>query len=135
MFDFDVSKMIVVGVIALVVVGPKELPAVLRALGQVLARLRRFQTEFRSAADKFIAEADVGLIDRELEGIGRSVRNSIAINPATAMRGSLPSSNLAPARVSTSEESLQYASPEMQAYLAPLTEGPTPDVATAVERT
>jgi sec-independent protein translocase protein TatB len=124
MFDFDISKMILVGVVALVVVGPKELPAVLRTLGRALARVRRLQTEVRVAANNFMADVDI-------DSIEKSVRSNLALDPATAMRGNLPS-DPNPARLQVSEESLQYASPEMQAYLTPLPETPAPAVAEAM---
>ncbi len=119
MFDFDLSKMIVVGVVALVVVGPKELPAVLRALGRALAELRRVRAGVRSAVEAFMADADLDSVGRELESLDKRV--NFALDPATAMRGSLPSSGV---RREAEGEPLHYASPEMQAYLAPPPEEP-----------
>ena len=51
MFDLDLSKMVVFGVIALVVIGPKDLPAALRVAGRVAAQLRRVHGDIRRAAD------------------------------------------------------------------------------------
>ena len=119
MFDFDLSKMILVGVVALVVVGPKELPAVLRALARTLAKLRRVQASVRTAVDTLVADAGLDSVDRELEGLGKTMRVNIALNPATAMRSSLPSSESSGARPEAEEEEPQFVSPEMQAYLAP----------------
>ena len=59
MFDFDVGKLLLVGVIALVLVGPKDLPRVLRAVGEALARARRIRSDFRNAVADFTAIADV----------------------------------------------------------------------------
>jgi sec-independent protein translocase protein TatB len=125
MFDFDLSKMILVGVVALVVVGPKELPAVLRALARTLAKLRRVQASVRTAVDTLVADAGLDSVDRELEGLGKTMRVNIALNPATAMRSSLPSSESSGARPEAEEEEPQFVSPEMQAYLAPPAEEPT----------
>ena len=125
MFDFDLSKMILVGVVALVVVGPKELPAVLRALARTLAKLRRVQASVRTAVDTLVADARLDSVDRELEGLGKTMRVNIALNPATAMRSSLPSSGSSSAQPEADEEERQFVSPEMQAYLAPAAEEPT----------
>jgi len=125
MFDLDLSKMILVGAVALVVVGPKELPAVLRALARTLAKLRRVQASVRTAVDTLMADAGLDSVDRELEGLGKTMRVNIALNPSTAMRGSLPSSESSGARPEAEEEALQFVSPEMQAYLAPPAEEPT----------
>jgi sec-independent protein translocase protein TatB len=115
MFDLDLSKMVVFGVIALVVIGPKDLPAALRVAGRVAAQLRRVHGDIRRAADTLMADAS---LDREFSTIRDAVRVNLALNPATAMRGSLPAS----APVIAEAEVLEYATPEMQAYLAPLPE-------------
>jgi sec-independent protein translocase protein TatB len=125
MFDFDLSKMILVGVVALVVVGPKELPAVLRALARTLAKLRRVQASVRTAVDTLVADAGLDSVDRELEGLGKTMWVNIALNPATAMRSSLPSSGSSGAQPEADEERRQFVSPEMQAYLALPAEEPT----------
>jgi sec-independent protein translocase protein TatB len=47
MFDLDVSKMIIVGIVALAVIPPKDLPRVMRTVGQALGRMRRMAAEFQ----------------------------------------------------------------------------------------
>jgi sec-independent protein translocase protein TatB len=116
MFDFDLSKMILVAVVALVVVGPKDLPAVLRALARTLAKSRRIQASVRTAVEDLMADAGLDSVDRELEGLGNAMRVNIALNPATAMRASLPSSESSGA-LPKAEEEAQFVSPEMRAYL------------------
>jgi Sec-independent protein translocase protein TatA len=41
MFDFDAGKLIIVGIVALIVIGPKELPRVMLQVGQAAAKMRR----------------------------------------------------------------------------------------------
>jgi sec-independent protein translocase protein TatB len=48
MFDFDASKLIIVGIVALIVIGPKELPRVMLQVGQAAAKMRGMAAEFRS---------------------------------------------------------------------------------------
>jgi sec-independent protein translocase protein TatB len=115
MYDLDLSKMVLFGVIALVVIGPKDLPAALRLAGRVVAQLRRVQGDILKAADTLMADAS---LEREIAMIDSAARVNLALNPATAMRGSLADSGPGLAAV----EVLQYATPEMQAYLAPLPE-------------
>jgi sec-independent protein translocase protein TatB len=131
MFDFDLSKMLLVGIVALVVVGPKELPAVMRAAARALTKLRRFQADVRASARDLMANADLDSVDRELNDLGATMRVNIALDPATAMRGSLPSSGASLVRRQAEEKALPYASPEMQAYLAPPAEESTPAVTEA----
>jgi sec-independent protein translocase protein TatB len=115
MFDFDLSKMLLVGLVALIFVGPKELPGLMRTVGRALGKLRRFQADVRTAVDTFVADASLDSVDREIAGLGAAMQVNIALDPATAMRGSLPSAT----RREAEEKAMPYASPEMQAYLAP----------------
>ena len=112
MFDLDLSKMILFGVVALVVIGPNDLPAALRVVGRVAAQLRRVRGDIRRAADTLMAEAS---LDHEIAAVQDAARLTLARNPATAMRGSLPGAE----PVLAEAEALEYATPEMQAYLAP----------------
>ena len=47
MFDIAWGEFVVIAVVALIVIGPKELPAVLRAIGQWTAKIRRMAAEFQ----------------------------------------------------------------------------------------
>ncbi len=120
MFEFDLSKMILFGVVALLVVGPNELPAALRTAGRMMAKVKRMKAEVWKAADTLMADAS---LDREVESFNETMRANIALNPMTAMRGSLPATN---AGANVEAEATEYASPEMRAYLAP------PDEASSV---
>ncbi len=119
MFDLDLSKMVLFGVVALVVIGPKDLPAALRVAGRALAQLRRVQGDIRRAVDDVMSDAS---LDREIAMIDSAARVSLACNPATAMRGSLAAAGHGVAAA----EVLEYATPEMQAYLAPRAEATAP---------
>ena len=47
MFDFDVGKLLVVGIVALAVIPPKDLPRVMRTVGQAVGKMRRMAAEFQ----------------------------------------------------------------------------------------
>ena len=118
MFDLDLSKMVLFGVVALVVIGPKDLPAALRVAGRVAGQIRRVRADIRRAAETLMADAS---LEREMTAVQDAARIALARTPATAMRGSLPGGQPNP----TVAEALEYATPEMQAYLAPPPEAPT----------
>ena len=59
MFDIGWSEMVVVGVVALVVIGPKELPGVIRSVGKAVGKLRTMAGEFRTQFDDAMREADL----------------------------------------------------------------------------
>lgn len=59
MFDVGWSEMVVIGVVALVVIGPKELPGVIRQVGKGVAKLRTMAGEFRAQFDEAMREAEL----------------------------------------------------------------------------
>jgi Tat protein translocase TatB subunit len=124
MFDLDVSKIVIVGVVALIVVGPKDLPRVLRIVGQGVGKMRRVRNEVRGQFTELMREADLDGTKRELDALERSSHIDIAINPKTAMRGKLPGAadaQVAGGRSAPAEET--YASAEMRDYLSAVPDG------------
>jgi len=69
MFDISWGEMLVVGVVALVVIGPKELPGVIRSLGRGLGKLRSMAGEFRTQFDEAMREADIQDVARTFTDI------------------------------------------------------------------
>jgi sec-independent protein translocase protein TatB len=59
MFGVDSSELLLVAVVALVVIGPKDLPRVMRIVGQWVARARGVARHFRSGIDTMIREAEL----------------------------------------------------------------------------
>ena len=124
MFDLDVSKLLIVGVVALIVVGPKDLPRVLRIVGQGVGKMRRVRNEVRGQFTELMREADLDGTKRELDALERSSHIDIAINPKTAMRGQLPgavAAEVTAGRSAPAEET--YASVEMRDYLCDAPDG------------
>lgn len=70
MFDFDAGKFLIIGVVALIVIGPKELPRVLRQVGQTVGRVRRMAAEFQGQFMDAMKEADIESIRQDLKKIG-----------------------------------------------------------------
>ncbi|TFI58046.1 twin-arginine translocase subunit TatB [Sphingomonas parva] len=59
MFDIGYSELLVVAIVALVVIGPKDLPRVMRTVGQWVGRARGMARHFRSGIDTMIREAEL----------------------------------------------------------------------------
>jgi sec-independent protein translocase protein TatB len=66
-FDDSWSKYLIVAFIALIVIGPKEMPAMLRMLGRLVGKLRRHAEEFRRQFDESMREAGGDELKRELD--------------------------------------------------------------------
>lgn len=77
MFDLTSSKLLILAIVALIVVGPKDLPILLRTVGKYLGIVRRHAAEFRAQFDEAIREAELQDLKKEFEGIGREVRSTI----------------------------------------------------------
>lgn len=67
MFDISWGEFLVIGVVALVVIGPKELPGVIRAVGRAMAKLRAMAGEFRSQFDDALREAELHDVKKEFD--------------------------------------------------------------------
>ena len=67
MFDIGWSEMLVCGVVALVVIGPKELPSALRAAGRMVGKARGIANEFRQHWDDAMREAELDEIRKKAE--------------------------------------------------------------------
>lgn len=62
MFDVGFSELVVIGLVALIVLGPKRLPEVARAAGRWAARLRRFIDDTKREIDREIKDADLAAL-------------------------------------------------------------------------
>lgn len=86
MFDIDAGKILVVGVVALLVIGPKDLPRVLRTVGQTVGKMRRMATEFQNQFMEAIKEADLEDVKKEISAIDKSAQIDGSFDPASLMR-------------------------------------------------
>lgn len=71
MFDIGWSELLVVAVVAIIVVGPKDLPRMLRAFGRLMGQVRRTANEFKSQFDEALRDAELDEARRSVEGLGR----------------------------------------------------------------
>jgi sec-independent protein translocase protein TatB len=67
MFDFSWGELVVIGAVALIVIGPKELPTVLRTIGQWTTKVRRMASEFQGQFQEAMREAEMADLKRELD--------------------------------------------------------------------
>jgi sec-independent protein translocase protein TatB len=75
MFDFfDPSKIFLVGVVALIVIGPKDLPRVMRTVGQVVGRMRRMANEFQQQFNEAMREAELEDVKKELAAMNDAAK-------------------------------------------------------------
>jgi len=67
MFDIGWSELVVIAVVALIAIGPKELPAVLRTVGQYMGKIRRMASEFQGQFHEAMREAEMADIKKSVD--------------------------------------------------------------------
>jgi Tat protein translocase TatB subunit len=77
MFDITSSKLLILGVVALIVIGPKDLPILLRTIGKYLGMMRRQANEFRAQFDEAMRETELEQIKKDVENLGREAEASM----------------------------------------------------------
>jgi sec-independent protein translocase protein TatB len=82
MFDFSWSEILLVGIVALVVIGPKDLPRVLRTAGQWMGRARAVAREFQVQVDQLVRESELNDVREHMSDVAamdprRMIRNWI----------------------------------------------------------
>jgi len=71
MFDIGWSELLLIAVVALVVIGPKDLPRAFRTFGQWTGRMKRMAREFQSQFNEALREAELEDVKKEVEGLSK----------------------------------------------------------------
>ena len=67
MFGIDSPELLVIAVVALVVIGPKELPNMLRSWGKWMSQMRGMASEFRGHVDEMVRQSELDEVKKQLE--------------------------------------------------------------------
>ena len=87
MFGIDSGELLVIAVVALVVIGPKDLPRVMRTLGNFIGRARGMARHFRSGLDTMIREAELEEMDKKWKADNERIMREHPVAPAPAPAG------------------------------------------------
>lgn len=82
MLDIGWSELLVIAIVLIVVVGPKDLPPMLRAFGKMTANLRKMAGEFRTQFDEALRES-------ELDDVKNTIADAHRLNPTNALRDAI----------------------------------------------
>src|ERR1044072_6063945 len=111
MFDIGWGELLVIGIVALIAIGPKELPTVLRMLGQYMGKMRRMASEFQGQFQEAMREAEMADLKKQFDettssftsaldrtgfktGIGKVIRDPVV--PTATDTGSASSTPATP---------------------------------------
>src|SRR6266516_5870071 len=91
MFEIGWGELLIIGVVALIAIGPKELPGVLRTLGQWMSKLRRMASEFQSQFHEAMREAEMADLKKQVDDMTSQAQSYASFDPVAEVRGELDS--------------------------------------------
>ncbi|HEX2553283.1 MAG TPA: Sec-independent protein translocase protein TatB [Microvirga sp.] len=90
MFDMSWGEVMVIGAVALIVIGPKDLPRALRTVGNMVGKVRRLAGEFQGQFNEAMREAELDDVKRQIQGVNDSVSSlGTGFNPVQTIRDEL----------------------------------------------
>jgi sec-independent protein translocase protein TatB len=137
MLDMSWGEVMVIGAVALIVIGPKDLPRALRTVGQMTGKIRRMAAEFQGQFNEAIREAELNDVKQQLQGMNDSVSSlNTGFNPIQTIRDELKStveapvsgSDKAPAQETVGVATPGASGPGLPAPVEPMIDLPPPPV-------
>ncbi len=139
MLDLSWGEIVVIGTVAVIFIGPKELPGALRSLGHWVGKARTMAREFQNNVDDMIREADLDEVKKQVQsaqslasgGISTAIQNTIdpkgelksqvetALAPPPALPAPTPESTLPPAPAPVLAEAPKLPEAAAPAPIAP----------------
>jgi len=77
MFDFGLSELMIVGVVALVVVGPERLPRLARQVGEWMGKLQRYVADVKSDLNRQVELDELRRMQQEVKDAAQSIESSV----------------------------------------------------------
>ena len=86
MFDIGWSELVLIGVVALIAIGPKELPGVLRTVGQWMGKARRMAAEFQGQFQEAMREAEMADLKKSFDEVKEAASGFTGNNLMTSLQ-------------------------------------------------
>jgi sec-independent protein translocase protein TatB len=86
MFDIGWSELVLIGVVALIAIGPKELPGVLRTVGQWMGKARRMAAEFQGQFQEAMREAEMADLKKSIDEVKEAASGFTGNNLMTSLQ-------------------------------------------------
>ena len=135
MFDIGWQELLVIGVVALIVIGPKDMPTAIRAVSRWAAKARALAREFQQGIDEVVREAELQDVKKQIEDVRTlDLESEIAktVDPTGEVAKTLDLSGVEKS-LDDSARALAYQPPAGEAPAgAPLAEAPPPAPASSV---
>src|SRR5271169_5948202 len=86
MFDIGWSELVVIAVVALIAIGPKELPGVLRMVGQWMGKARKMAAEFQGQFQEAMREAEMADLKKSFDEVKEAATGFTSGNIMTSLQ-------------------------------------------------
>ena len=86
MFDIGWSELVVIAVVALIAIGPKELPGVLRTVGQYMGKIRRMASEFQGQFQEAMREAEMADLKKQVDEMTDAAKGFTDFDPLASVK-------------------------------------------------
>ena len=140
MFDIGWGELVVIGIVALIAIGPKELPTVLRSLGQWMGKIKRMANEFQGQFQEALREAEMADLKKQAEDLSSSVAEATSFDPLADINKSLeegfetPKPEVASEATASAAEAATPAEPAQAQELPPIDVPPPEEPAPVTEK-
>ncbi|CAN5654286.1 hypothetical protein BH10PSE6_BH10PSE6_46680 [soil metagenome] len=128
MFGVDSPELLVIAVVALLVIGPKELPKLLRSWGNWMSQMRGMASEFRGHVDEMVRQSELDEVKKQLEGApGLDLQ---ALDPTKQIKQHIQE-GMAEGEKAMAEAKATFDNPLAEPESAPQVGAPEPQLAAA----
>lgn len=126
MLDFNPSELLLVAIVALVVIGPKDLPKAMRFVGQWVGKARAVGRQFRSGFDAMVREAELEEMEKRWKEENERIMREHPAEPAVTPAVTDASTAEAPASPDEGSEAPPAMTPRPEVIGGLVEEAPTP---------
>ncbi len=129
MFDISWTEFLLIGIVALIVIGPKELPAVMRGLGQWTRKIRSLAADFQNQFHEAMREAEMADLKKQVDDVAQDIKQYDPLKDVRADVEAIGKDLDAAPDKSSQKELTKETEPESPAAASPAKELPIPEAA------
>jgi sec-independent protein translocase protein TatB len=127
MFDISWTEFLLIGIVALIVIGPKELPAVMRALGQWTRKIRSLAADFQNQFHEAMREAEMADLKKQVDDVAEDIKQYDPLKDVRADVEAIGKGLNAAPDTSSQKELTKETEPASSAAASPAKELPLPE--------
>ena len=127
MFDISWTEFLLIGIVALIVIGPKELPAVMRTMGQWARKIRIMAGDFQNQFHEAMREAEMADLKKQVDDVAQDIKQYDPLKDVRADVEAIGKDLNAAPDTSSQKELTKETEPASSAAASPAKELPLPE--------